>query len=377
MIEDEKSQQQDLTGNNQPVIIHIPVKGSPSSSVNDENLNNNTITYSDPGDLSENSEEVARRIANNAGVDHDESLTEAVRCAAIWRSLGADTLIYISSYGATMFANGLIIRFFGVNIIISSFLANLVAVIGFQNASIFFKSLLHPPQDVVSDEQKACFETATKYGLLPVSWTIRAALSGTALALLRDTTFATQQAVSAITSAFVGPIMYGMRSSIRSCLKGTIKLTPKDDGVKAAFALDYGKKPNPLDEDRPYLWGTARNTFIRIIAMSSSTIVMALTNGFNIQSYCLGGQEELKNITNTNQTLTFEDIEKNCVGGPFTFLFRDLGIAFIYGIAMLIFEPLLNGALNKIFDYFYGAPEDTSSNVEVEDVTDQDSKESV
>ena len=56
---------------------------------------------------------------------------------------------------------------------------------------------------------------------------------------------------------------------------------------------------------------------------------------------------------------------------------RDLGIAFIYGIAMLIFEPLLNAGLNKIFDYFYGAPEDTSSNVEVEDVTDQDSKESV
>jgi hypothetical protein len=197
------------------------------------------------------------------------------------------------------------------------------------------------------------------------------------LALLRDTTFASQQTMSAITSALVGPIMYGMRTSIRTCLKGTIKLTPKGDGVKAAFALAYGNEPNPLDEDRPYLWGTARNTFIRIIAMSSSTIVMALTNGFSIQSYCLGGQEEMKNLTTSNQSITFEDIEKNCLGGPFTFLFRDLGIAFTYGIAMLIFEPLLNGALNKIFDYFYGTPEDTSSSVEVVEITDEDSEKGV
>lgn len=375
MIENEDSKIQDLPGTDQPVIIHIPVKGSPSSSVDDENLNNNTLTYSDSGHPSEDSGEVAKRIANDVGVEHDDSLTEAVRCAAYWRSLGADTLIYISSYGTTMVANGLIIRFFGVNIIISSFLANLAAVIGFQNATIFFKSLLHPPQDEVPEEQKKCFEMATKYGLLPVSWTIRAALSGTTVALLRDTSFATQQTVSAITSGLVGPIMYGMRSSIRSCLRGTIKLTPKDDGVKAAFALAYGNELNPKDEDRPYLWGTARDTFIRIIAMSSSTIVMALTNGFNIQSYCLGGQEELKNLTNSNQSISFEDIEKNCLGGPFTFLLRDLGIAFTYGIAMLIFEPLLNGALNKIFNYFYGTSKDTSSSVEVEDVTDQDSKE--
>ena len=63
------------------------------------------------------------------------------------------------------------------------------------------------------------------------------------------------------------------------------------------------------------------------------------------------------------------------MGGPFTFLFRELGIAFIYGIAMMIFEPVLNLGLNRLFDYFYGSPDDSQSWVEIEEVQDSEEPE--
>src|SRR5690606_28030541 len=117
-------------------------------------------------------------------------------------------------------ANGLFIRFLGAPLILSSFLCNLAAAIGFQNAGYFFNSLLHPPIDEVPEEQKECFEAAKKYGLLPISWTIRAALSATSTAfLVKDTSFTAQQLTSAITSAFVGPIMYGARKLIHRGMK--------------------------------------------------------------------------------------------------------------------------------------------------------------
>lgn len=350
----------------QPLILHVPVRSL--SEEHQDMLERSTLTITDPGDLDEAPEEIAIRIAEEAGVEADESLTAAVRCAAVWRALGADTLVYVSSYGATMVANGLVIRFLQPNIILSSFLFNLAAVLGYPNAIVLFKSLLHPPEDEVPERVRNCFAIASRYGLLPVSWAIRAAISGTTLTLLRDTRFSTQQTVSAITSAFVGPIMYGIRSGLRRCLRGSVRMTPRGDGPARAFAKVYGTRPNPLDGNRPHRWTMARDMFIRVIAMSTSTVAVALTNGFNIQTYCIGGRDDLQQIVDRGETITFEDLEQHCVGGPFTFLFRELGIAFIYGIAMMIFEPVLNLALNRLFDRFYGTPEDGHSSLEIEEI---------
>lgn len=360
-------------GSDQALIMQIPVLAVAEDQ--QDSLEQGMLRFAGPGELDEDPHEVAIQLAHEAGVEADDSLRSAVRCASVWRALGADTLVYVSTYGATMVANGLVIRFLQPNIILSSFLFNLAAVIGYPNAIVLFKSLLHPPEDEVPEHVRQCFAVASRYGLLPVSWSIRAAISGTTLALLRDTRFSTQQTVSAITSAFVGPIMYGIRSSLRRCLRGSVRIPPQGDGPGGAFAKAYGSGPNPQDGDRPHRWTIARDMFIRVVAMSTSTVAVALTNGFNIQTYCIGGRDGLQEITDRNQTITFEDLEEHCVGGPFTFLFRELGIAFIYGIAMMIFEPVLNLGLNRLFDYFYGSPDDSQSWVEIEEVQDSEEPE--
>lgn len=360
----------------QPLVIHIPVRSVPNDG--EEALELSTLTITDPGRPDEEAEEVAIRIAAETGVEPDDSLTTAVRCAATWRALGADTLIYVSTYGATMVANGLIIRFLQPNIILSSFLFNLAAVLGYPNAIVLFKSLLHPPEDEVPERVRKCFAVAARYGLLPVSWAIRASISGTTLALLRDTRFSTQQTVSAITSALVGPIMYGIRSGLRRCMRGSIKIKPRGESPGQAFARTYSTRPNPADGGRPHRWTITRDMLIRVIAMTTSTVTVALTNGFSIQTYCIGGREELQAIADGGETISFEDLEEHCVGGPFTFLFRELGIAFIYGMAMMIFEPILNLGLNRIFDHFYGDPgesDDSRSSVRVEELDEEEEEE--
>lgn len=383
MIEENEQSQSSSLSDDHPVIMHIPVKiGGENQDAFENNLTQGNLTYINPGDYSDNPEIAAREIAGDARIALDETLVEAVRCAGVWRALGAETLIYISTYGATLVANGLVIRFMGANVLMSSFLFNLAAVLGFHNAGIFFNSLLHPPKEEVPEEQKACFEIAKKYGLLPVSWLIRATLSASTTAFLtRDTSYSAQQVVSAITSAFVGPIMYSVRSGMRLGMKGTVTNQAKGDGVVTAFKTAYSSAPNMNDEERPYLWGATRDQFIRVIAMTSSTIVMAAINGFQLSTFCLGGREELNNITRSNRTVTFEDVEQKCIGGPLAFYLRDIGIAFIYGFAMMILEPILNSGLNRIFDYYYGPSEgddDTQGSSRTEDVSDSDNpKDSV
>ena len=80
------------------------------------------------------------------------------------------------------------------------------------------------------------------------------------------------------------------------------------------------------------------------------------------------GAKMLFNTVTLKPGITFEDIERDCTGGPFTLLFRDVGIAFAYGFAMLVLEPVLGRGLNKIFDYFYTPADDNSSGVEIEEI---------
>lgn len=379
MIENKESSKKRIhdpssTENDQPVIVHIPVKGGKDYKTFEEKLNEGDIHCVNPNAYSDNPNEAAEQIAEDLDIAPDDSLVEACRCAGVWRSLGAETFIYISSYGASQVANGLFIRFLGANVIMSSFLCNLAAVIGFQNARILFNSLLRPPIDEVSEDQQKCFEATQKYGLLPISWAIRAVLSATSTAfIIKDTSFEAQQLTSAITSAFVGPIMYGARKLIHTGMKGTQKEQPRSLTVTKAFSTAYSRNPNEKDDNRPYAWGTARDLFIRTVAMSASTMIMAYMNGFQLQTYCIDGQEELNNISQSNRTITFDDVNENCLGGPFTFYLRDMGIAFIYGAAMLILEPILNTGLNRVFDYFVGTgrntgEEDDDDEMRVEEV---------
>lgn len=308
--------------------------------------------YKDP-------QETVDIIVELSGIEADESLTHAAQCGAFWKSLGAETIIYMSSFGGTMIANGLLIRFAGFNALASTLFFGNVAVTALPNARILFSSLIKPPKDNIPEDNKSCYQALDKYTFMPISWMIKAASAGGTLAILEDSSFATQQVVGALTSMVIGPVTLGLRGVARSCLKGSVTLDPGYPDVKTAFKNAYSSDPNPNDNDRSYRWGSARDIFNRGLIISGTTLALILNNGLAIQTYCIGGRSELERILANNGTITNNDINQYCFGGSMTYMFRELGYTFAYSAGMMVLEPILNAAFNKLYDFFYPRREET------------------
>ncbi|MDA5192754.1 hypothetical protein [Govanella unica] len=302
--------------------------------------------------------ETVDTIKDLSGIEIDESLTRAAYCGAFLRSLGAETIIYMSSYGGTMIATGLLIRFAGFDILATKLAMTGFAVASMPNARILFNSLIKPPADNLPDDKKALFDRLNKYAFMPLSWVIGGGAVGGVLTYLGDTNFGTQQVVGATAATFVGPLMLGLRSVTRTCLKGSIIIDPEYPAVKDAFNRAYSDQPNPQDNHRSHRWGMARDTFNRGLILSGTALALILTNTIAIQTFCIDGKADLENILANNGTITNDDLNTYCTGGSATYLFREIGLSLANSVGMLIVEPVLNNALNKVYDYFYPTMQD-------------------
>lgn len=306
--------------------------------------------------VAETPEATLENILASSELEASPSLTRLAQCAAFWRSVGVDTLIYFLSYGASLTANGLIIRFGGSSVLTSTLVMGGVGAISFGNAQLLVNSLLKPAVSKVPQSRKAKFEAIDRYAILPFSWICTGGVAGTALSILGDTDVGTQQYISAVTGPTTGPFMTLARSGVRACFGGSIVLAPDTPGVVSSFKTAYGTRPNPLDADRPYLWGSVRDMFGRAMGITAGTLACYYSNGFQIQTYCgPEGRRELEAILSNNGTITGEDVGEYCFAGNFTFTFRELGLSAGYALGMMIVEPVFNYTVNKIFDWFYPA----------------------
>lgn len=375
MIEEKDHSSIDEGGNDTGFVI-VPVTLPPLPGTDDNDYQTSSSSEKAPRDLEgnlanstlnifsvgsdESDVDTADHILEQTGIKNERAVRRAVQCAAFWRSLGAETLIYMSSYGGMLITNGLIIRFTGFNALASTLMLGSASVALNPNTYLVISNLLKPPQDEVPEDRRKCHDLLNKYAFLPISWLLSAGLSGGALTALRDPSFGTQQIVSAVSAAFVGPIMHGLKVGARKCLKGSVNLSPEYPGVKAALETAYGTDPNPLDDNRPYRWGTLRDMFNRAVTITAGSLVLFHNSGFNVESYCIGGRDQLLNLTRSgNYTITGTDVEQYCVGGGMTYIFRELGISATYAVGMMVVEPVMRLALDKIFDYFHRTPEET------------------
>lgn len=319
-------------------------------------------------------DETVLMLVEGAGIAPDESLTRAAQCGAFWKSVGVETLIYMCSYGGTLIANGIILHVTNLDTLTSTMLTGTAGILAYPHARIVFNSLMRPPLDTVPEDKQARFEALEKYGFLPASWFITSLMSGSTLAVLNDSSFGTQQIISAVTTVAAGPIIQMLRSSTRTCLKGSLVINPPYEDLSTAFKTAYSTEPNPQDESRTYRWGLSRNTISHFLALSTGTLMLTFGGGYNIETYCIGGRDELKKILDSgNSTITNDDLSRYCFGGPTILIFRDLGISLAYGLCMVVIEPTLNLVFNKIYDYFYPRQQETSSDILIEEVSDEDS----
>ncbi len=375
---------EERSGDDQPSIVVIPLEvptvetdlrrliRSSSDSKGELDEDEETLTTEDMvkrstihiHSIAETPEATLENILASSELEASPSLTRLAQCAAFWRSVGVDTLIYFLSYGASLTANGLIIRFGGASVLASTLALGGVGAINFGNANLLVNSLLKPAVNKIPKARKAQFEAINRYAVLPFSWVCAGGVSGTILAIMGDTDVGTQQYISAVSGPTSGPFMNLARSGIRACLGGSIVLAPDTPGVVSSFRTAYGTRPNPLDADRPYLWGTVRGMFGRIMGVTAGTLACYYSNGFQIQTYCgPEGRRELEAILANNGTITGEDVEEYCFAGNFTFAFRQLGLSTGYALGLLIVEPVFNYTFNKIFDWFYPAdngPDETT-----------------
>lgn len=310
-------------------------------------------------------QETLDNIAELSGQDayrDEHSLTVAAKCGAYWRSIGIETIVYMSSFGGTMIANGLIIRFADANALASTLCAGGAAMVSLPHSRILFENLLKPPREIIPENRRTTFANVNKYAFLPISWMVKAAAAGGTLALMGDSTFGTQQVVGALTSLTVAPVTVSLRTSARACLGGTINLSPDYPGASEGFRTAYSADLNPADDGRSYRYGFARDMFNRVLIVSGATLTLAMTNGLAIQTYCIGGREQLQEILDTTGSISSEDINEYCWGGSLTFLSRELGYTFAYSAGLMVLEPALSYALNKVYDFFY--PRSSASDAE-------------
>lgn len=307
--------------------------------------------------VSDNPSETVSYIEESTGISSDESLENAARCGAFWKSLGAETLIYMSSYGAGILANGLIIRFAGLDSFVGTVLFGTYSALSYNQARILFTSAMHPPRDTVPEDRRETFQILSKYAFLPLSWVVRGGTAGFILSLIGDASFGVQQAVSVPSSLLVGPVGTGMRAIARDCMGGEIDLDPdyeKFKDVCTGFETAYSEEPNPVDRGRTYRYGTVRDALVRGLVMNLGTIAYFAYQGNQIATFCIGGGDEFRNATMYNNSTDVNDLlNEHCWGGQFTYLFRELGLSFTYGLGVLVVEPLLVGLVNKVYDCFY------------------------
>jgi len=356
-------------------------ESSTDNSQIEDQLINSTISFHS---VSDDPSETLSAIERSSSVSIDESLEHAAKCGAFWRSLGVETLIYMSSYGAGILANGLIIRFAGLDSLAGTLLFGSYAALSFNQAQILFKSALKPPRDDVPKDRQECFQIMSKYAFLPISWVVRAGAAGTALSLIGDSDFGTQQAISVPSSLLVAPVITGLRTMTRECMGGSVELHPdytKFKDVPTGFATSYSDEPNPLDDDRSRRYGTLRDAFVRGVVMNIGTLAFFAYSGNQLATYCIGGQEDFMNATANNSTADINALlNEHCAGGQFTFAFRELALSFTYGVGVLVVEPLLSGLMNSIYDCFYPRDDEESSsdeeNPRIEEVTGSDSSDS-
>lgn len=389
----EETNSQNIHSGNDAGFIIIPV--TQPTTISDEDYKSSSHSREETGpdsledklskgemtvfNVASSSEETAQTIMKETGVTDHKAVRRVADCAAFWKSLGVETLIYLSSFGGTLTANGLIIRFTGLNPLLSSLVLGNVGVALSFNMNLIITNLLKPAKEDIPKEQKKRHDLLQKYAFLPISWLIGAGMSGATLTILRDPSFGTQQIVNAASALFVGPIMHGLKTGTRKCLGGSLDTDPDYPGVKKALETIYGADPNPDDKNRPYVWNTVVSTLQRAITISTGTLVLFYNNGFNVETYCIGGRDQLLNMTSSgNYTLTGSDVEQNCWGGGTTYVFRELGVSATYAVGMMVVEPVMRWALDKVFDYFRAPAANESgderSGVEmrVEDVTDKD-----
>lgn len=303
-------------------------------------------------------QETVAGIMQRSDMEASDELTRVAECAAFWKSVGADTLIYACSLGATVVANGLVIRFTTVNPLYSTLVGGGIGAVAYNNAQVLFTSLLKPPRDDIPEENRTAYGHVNKYALLPFSFIIKAGVTGSILSALGDTNFGTQQAISAATSPVIGPVMTAMRMGIRKCYQGSYVLAPETPDVREGFQRAYSSASNPVDADRPYRYGIVRDMFAKLFGVTASTLMLSYSGGFRIESYCypLGNQTlGMGNMTGSRNSTAFPE---DCFGGNLTFMFRELGISFGYAVGFLIVEPILATVTNKIYDYFYPAAEE-------------------
>jgi hypothetical protein len=309
-------------------------------------------------------DETLENIARQSDLGPDDDLVKVAECAAFWKSVGADTLIYVCSLGASVVANGLVIRFAGFDALYSTLLIVGGGSLAYNNAQIVFTSLINPPKDNIPEAGKTQYGLINKFALLPVSFVFKAGVTGSILSAIGDTNFGTQQAVSAGTSPLIGPIMTGLRMGIRKCYHGSYVLAPETPGPGEALRKAYSTDPNRADSNRSYRYGSVRDMFGKLFAGTAGTLLLSYSGGFKIDSYChqIGNQT----IEPWNSTLPQNSVfPDNCVGGNFVFMFRELGISFGYAVGLLIVEPAIAAVTNRIYDYFYSpASDDEGVNLE-------------
>lgn len=298
-------------------------------------------------------------IREQTGIEPNDSLTRAVQCGAFWKSVGADAIIYMSSIGVNLVANGLVIRFLGFDPFVSTLLFGSTAGMSYVNTQIIFTSLIRPPIDNIPEDKKTRYDIINKYAFLPISLIFKSVVAGTTLSMLGDTSIGTQQSVSAVTGPTVGPIMTLARTGVRKCFGGSVVIDPPQLSPGGALKRAYSGDPNPIDENRSYRWGTVRNMLGRAFGLAAGTIALTYSHGFQIQSYCgPSGQQELQNIINGGGTINGSVVNQYCFAGNMTFGLRELGIATGYSLGLLVIDPLANMMMNKVYDFFYPKVDD-------------------
>ncbi len=317
-------------------------------------------------------------VIESSGIS-DEAITCAAKCGAFWHSLGAETAMYMVSYGTALLANGLIIRFTGANPFVSTLLSDNFAAVSYLNARVLFTSLIKPPQDDLPEDKETSNLLINKYAILPVSWVFGAICSGTALTILRDDSFATQQMVGLPTTLMIGPFVAGVGTLVRECQGGTVDLHPdysKYKNPKKAFKTVYGLEPNPLDDNRSRRFGMLRDVFLRFLSGNIAPIAAFALNFPSLSTFCIGGQDQFLNATQGNTTMDVnEALNEYCFGGPLTYAFRELGFAVCYGVGVLVVEPALCKLFNMVYDCLYPRDDESSTDEEnprIEEVFDED-----
>lgn len=362
------------------VILNIPLRvplNENGESYSEEDFQNaiesGRIAIHPVGDSAEETLELIRSATDT---DPDDSIAQAVNCCTYLRRIGAEVLIYSSSFAGIGITTGLLIRYANTPALLSMLIGNGMAVMVNENARVFFSSLLKPHGDEVPEDQRSRYELIRKYATHPMSIALTSTVGGTSVSLVGSTNLGVRQAIVSCTAQLGGLTTYLANSALRECHGGSIVLDPGHEDVRTAMATFYSTEPNSKDENRPYLAGNMRNVTTRVVGMMAATLTSWYSGAYMLENYC--GPEGRETLLDMQGNFTADDMRTHCFGGQATFLFRDWGVTAINMIGFLVLQPLLNRAYNSIFDYFY-APVDESDEENIgifEEVSTDDSNDS-